>query len=122
MENIEEFVFQKLGKGLVENPFLSIMVLNKRYDIVWHNKRFAEEMNAGSSAVGKKCFFLLGSSKPHDDCPLMKSIKEGVNTKGFLDSDDKNFLFFTIPLGDEYAAKVHIFLPKTPDNRIEAKE
>ncbi|MBN1232960.1 MAG: hypothetical protein JXA60_06385 [Candidatus Coatesbacteria bacterium] len=118
MSAFVETVLSKLAKNILDNPFLSIMVLNKKLDVVWHNERFAEEMNEGRKIENMKCYEVLGNKEAHKDCPLMKSITKKVNTKGFLDSEDRNFLFLTIPLDEEHAAKIHIFLPKQADNQI----
>lgn len=120
MDNPEKML-DKLGRELIDSPFLSIMIVNKKYQVVWHNRRFADEFSNGVEIRGMTCFQAIGSEKVHEDCPLQRSLLEGVDIKGFLDFGDKNFLFFTIPIDEEHAAKVHIFLPKSPDGIVEAK-
>lgn len=108
----------KLGGELADSPFLSVMIVNRKYEVVWTNRRFAEEFNEGAPIENKLCFQAAGFGRVHEDCPLQKSIRTGKCVKGFLDFGDRNFLFLTIPLDGEHAAKVHIFLPKEPDNAI----
>lgn len=49
----------------------------------------------------------------------MRSIQENKRIKGFLDLDNCNFFFLTIPLSDDFAANFHVFLPKIADNSEE---
>lgn len=116
-----EKMLDKLGSELVHSPFLSVIIVNRQYRVLWSNQRFADEMNGGQSVAGRRCFEALGSDKAHKDCPLQKSLREGKRMKGFLDFGDRNFLFLTIPLDEDHAAKVHIFLPKEADNVLEEK-
>ena len=112
---IQDDLLLKLGKELVESPFLSVMIVNKRYEVVWHNQRFADELCGGKPMQGSPCFQAAGAEKVHADCPLQRSIRTGERIKGFLDFGEKNFLFLSIPLDEEHAAKVHIMLPKEAD-------
>ena len=107
-------MLDKLGSALVNSPHLSVMVVNKKYQIVWHNQRYADELSGGQELVGTPCFQSVGSKEVHAQCPLQQSIRTGESSKGFLDFGEQNFLYMTIPLDDEHAAKVHIFLPKQP--------
>lgn len=118
MGNLEKMM-EKLGQEIISSPFLSIMIVNKKYQVVWHNQRFADEFNNGDKISERTCFQAIGSEKVHEDCPLQKTLRQGMNIKGFLDFGDKNFLFLTIPIDEEHAAKIHIFLPKEPDGIIE---
>jgi hypothetical protein len=118
---MNESVFALLGQELVNNPYLSIMILNENYEIVWHNERFGEEMGDGADMKGQNCFKVVGSQTPHDTCPLMQTIREQKRIKGFLDFGDRNFLYMTVPLGDKLAAKIHMFLPKEVDNSTVVK-
>jgi len=120
VENLEKLL-GKLGSELVNSPFLSVMIVNRKYQMVWHNQRFADEFNNGKKIENLTCFQAIGSDKVHEDCPLQNSLRQNVNSKGFLDFGSNNFLFLTIPLNEEYAAKVHIFLPKGPDGIIESR-
>lgn len=115
--NLEDML-GKLGRELVDSPFLSVMIVNRKYQVVWHNRRFADEFNNGNRIEHNTCFQTIGSDKVHENCPLQKSIRDQVAIKGFLDFGDRNFLFLTIPVDEEHAAKVHIFLPKEPDNEM----
>lgn len=110
-------LLQTLGQELVNSPFLSIMILNERYEIVWHNHRFAEEMSEGKDVTGRHCFEVAGSEGIHDNCPLMLALKDKKRVNGFLDFGDVNFYYLTVPVGDNLAAKIHVFLPKEPDNQ-----
>lgn len=112
--NNTEAMLSKLGRALVDSPYLSVMIVNKKYQIVWHNQRFADELNDGQALIGTPCFQSVGSKEIHAGCPLHKSIMSGDSSKGFLDFGEQNFLYLTIPLDEEHAAKVHIFLPKQP--------
>ncbi len=114
-----EELLSKLGKELVDNPFLSMMILDENYNIVWHNASFSRDFDLGDNLVGKKCFEVTGSPTIHANCPLQKSLKEHKRIKGFLDFGDVNFLYFTVPLDEKHAAKIHIFLPKEPNNQEE---
>ena len=105
-------MLSKLGSELVNSPFLSVMVVNKKYQIVWHNQRFAEEFAQEQQILGQTCFQAIGSPQVHEDCPLQDSIKTQTSHKEFLDFGQQYFLYMTIPLDEEHAAKVHIFLPK----------
>jgi len=111
MDNINSML-GKLGQELVNSTFLSVMIVNKKHQVVWHNQRFAEEFAHGRELRGMPCFETIGSTKVHNPCPLHQSIVSGESSKGFLDFGDQFFLYLTIPLNDEHAAKVHIFLPK----------
>ena len=110
-----EIMLGKLGSALVNSPYLSVMIVNKKYQIIWHNQRYADELNGGQALTGTPCFQSVGSAAVHANCPLQKSIKTGETSKGFLDFGEQNFLYLTIPLDEEHAAKVHIFLPKKPN-------
>lgn len=107
-----EILLEKLGHELVNSPYLSVMILDKKYQIVWHNQRFADEMNQGNPVVVTPCFQAVGSDKVHANCPTQQSIETGESSMACLDQGDVNFLYMTIPLDDEHAAKVHIVLPK----------
>jgi hypothetical protein len=111
-------LLEKLGKELLDSPFLSMMILNSTNEIVWHNQRFAKDFDQGDNLVGKKCFQVLGQETPHMDCPLAESLNNDKRMKGFLDFGEQNFFFITVPLDKEHAAKIHIFLPKEPDNMM----
>jgi hypothetical protein len=123
METNIEAMLAKLGGELVNSPFLSVMIVNRKYQIVWCNQRFAEEFgHAGVLDSNMTCFNAIGSEKVHEGCPLQRSLLAGKCIKGFLDFGDRNFLFLTIPLDEEHAAKVHIFLPKEADNAMEESQ
>ncbi len=107
----------KLGNELVNSPFLSLMILDRDSRIVWHNQRFAQDFYLGDDLVGKKCYNVTGSAKEHPGCPLQASLNEGKRIKGYLDFGSSNFFYLTIPLDESHAAKLHIFLPKEPDNQ-----
>ncbi|HPT71982.1 MAG TPA: hypothetical protein PLE74_06845 [Candidatus Cloacimonadota bacterium] len=111
-------LIEKLGKEMVSSPFLSIMILNTKNEIVWHNKRFAKDFKHGPNLIGMKCFNVIGSDTPHVDCPLAESLNHDKRMKGFLDFGEQNFFFLTVPLDKEHAAKIHVFLPKEPDNMM----
>lgn len=123
MESNIEAMLAKLGGELINSPFLSVMIVNRKYQIVWRNRRFAEEFGRdGVLDNNMTCFQTIGSEKVHEDCPLQKSLRTGKCIKGFLDFGDRNFLFLTVPLDGEHAAKVHIFLPKEADNVLEESQ
>lgn len=107
-----EVLQEKLGKGLVNSPFLSVMIVNRKYQVVWHNQRFAEEFNHGADRTGVPCFQAAGFDKIHADCPLQKSIKESEPNMGNIESEDSTFFYMCIPLDAEHAAKVYVFLPR----------
>jgi hypothetical protein len=114
-----EKLFEKLGKELVQSPFLSIMILDDDNNIVWHNERFAKDFEQGDNLVGKKCYNVTGSEGIHSNCPLEKSMKENKRVKGYLDFGQMNFFYLTVPLDEKHAAKIHVFLPKEADNASE---
>ncbi len=105
-------MLEKLGQELVNSPYLSVMILNRKYQVVWHNQRFADEMNGGQEIKDSTCFRAVGSDKVHEGCPLHRTIETGQSSMDCLDYGDSNFFYMTIPLDEEHAAKVHIFLPK----------
>ncbi len=107
----------KLGKELVNSPFLSVMILDAENRIVWHNEKFAKDIGKGDNLAGMKCYEALGSPSAHDNCPLELSLKEGKRVRGYLDFGNHNFFYLTIPLDAAHAAKVHVFLPKQADNK-----
>jgi transcriptional regulator with PAS, ATPase and Fis domain len=108
-----------LGQELVNSPFLSVMILDNENNIVWHNPRFAQDFNQGENLVGKKCFNVTGSDAKHNNCPLDICITENKRVKGYLDFGSHNFFYLTVPLDEKHSAKVHVFLPKEPDNKTE---
>ncbi|MBM4399070.1 MAG: hypothetical protein FJ041_01895 [Candidatus Cloacimonetes bacterium] len=114
-----EKLLAKLGKELVESPFLSVMILDNDNNIVWHNRRFAQDFNQGDNLVGRKCFNVTGSETTHSNCPLEISRREQKRVKGFLDFGSTNFFYLTVPLDDIHSAKVHVFIPKQADNKME---
>jgi hypothetical protein len=116
-----EELLLKLGKELVNSPYLSVMIVDDDNNIVWHNERFAKDFLQGDNLVGKKCYHVTGSNSIHDDCPLALSVNEQKRVKGYLDFSSQNFFFLTVPLDAKHAAKVHVFLPKQPDNHRETK-
>lgn len=105
-------LLNKLGQELINSPYLSVMILNRRYQLVWHNQRFADEFNHGQPIVDSTCWQAVGSAQVHANCPLHRTIANGRGEMEYLDVGDQNFLYLTIPLDEEHAAKVHIFLPK----------
>jgi hypothetical protein len=111
MVDLEELK-KRLGEELVNSPFLSVMIVNRKYQVVWHNQRFAEEFNQGGESTGVPCFQAAGFDKVHANCPLQKSIKEGKPNMAAIESDDSTFFYMCIPLDEEHAAKVHFFLPR----------
>jgi len=111
----------KLGKELVNSPYLCIMILDDENNIVWHNPRFAKDFDMGDNLVGKKCYNVTGSENIHPNCPLEISMKENKRVKGFQSFGDINFFYLTVPLDEKHAAKIHVFLPKEPDNKIETQ-
>lgn len=112
-----EVMLGKLGRELVNSPYLAVMISNRKYQIVWHNQKFADEFNQGSTISGVTCFQAVGSEKVHDGCPLQQTIRTGKGIMEFLDAGESNFLYMTIPLDEEHAAKVHMFLPKEAANK-----
>ena len=44
MGNLEKML-DKLGQELINSPFLSIMIVNKKYQVVWHNQTKDSQMN-----------------------------------------------------------------------------
>jgi len=112
-----EELLNKLGKELVFSPYLSAMILDRDNNIVWHNQRFADDFKLGDNLVGMNCYHVTGSQDKHDNCPLDTSLTTGKRVKGYLDYGTNNFFYLTVPLDDNHAAKIHVFLPKQPDNR-----
>lgn len=119
MSEIVDQLLEQLKSSLINSPHLAVMILDKRMTVVWHNKRFGEEFRDSGTLIGKRCFDITAAGKPHAGCPLKISQTAGKNTKGFFDFGDRLFFFLTIPLKDGYAAKVHAYLPKTDQGRIE---
>lgn len=101
-----------LGRELVHSPFLSVIIVNQRYQVVWSNQRFADEFAQGRPVCEGLCFEVIGDDRVHQDCPVQASRIEKVRMRGVYDFGDQDFLFLTIPLDDEHAAKVHLYLPK----------
>ncbi len=114
-------LLSKLGRELVNSPFLSVMILDDDNNIVWHNQRFAQDFEQGDDLVGKKCYEVTGNPTVHPNCPLELSLKENKRVKGYLAFDEVNFFYLTVPLDDKHSAKIHVFLPKQPDNKKEVK-
>ena len=114
-----EQLLAKLGAELVNSPFLSMMILDDEYNIVWHNQRFARDFELGDDLVGMKCYNVTGSDGIHSNCPLELCRTENKRVKGFLDFGDCNFFYITVPLDEKHSAKIHLFLPKQPDNNRE---
>lgn len=108
-----------LGNALVHSPFLSVIIVNQKYRIVWCNQRFAEEFTGGQPVRDGLCFETIGAEKVHANCPLQTSRIEKARTKGILDFGDRDFLFLTIPLDEDHAAKVHLYIPKEDRYGIE---
>jgi len=119
MDNKVKELLGELEASLVNSPHLAVMILDRDMKIVWHNKEFGEEFKESGEILGKRCFDITAAGKPHAGCPLKISQKEGRNTKGYFDMGDKLFFFLTIPLKDGYAAKVHTYLPKDGQGKIE---
>lgn len=110
---------ETLGNELVHSPFLSITIVNRKYQIVWSNQKFADEFTQGQPIDSGLCFEVVGSDKVHKDCPVQASRIEKVRIKGIYDFGDCDFFFLTIPLDDDHAAKVHLYLPKEERYGIE---
>jgi len=119
MDQSVDLLVSKLKDAILDSPHLAVMILDRKLDIVWHNQRFGQEFRDSMPIVGRKCFQVTGSDKPHQNCPLRASFDRGKFTQGFFDFGDRNFVFVTIPLGDGYAAKIHTYLPKDAEGRIE---
>jgi hypothetical protein len=63
-----EALQEKLGKELVNSPFLSVMIVNRQFEVVWHNQRFADEFNQGGESTGVPCFQAAGFGEVHANC------------------------------------------------------
>ncbi len=110
-----ESLQERLGWELVNSQFLSVMIVNRKHQVVWHNQKFADEFNQGQPVDSTTpCFQAAGFGQIHADCPLQESIRTGKSSMACVDAGDSNFLYISIPLDEEHAAKVHIFLPKNP--------
>lgn len=107
---------EKLGQELVNSPFLAVMIVNRKYQVVWHNQKFADDFNQGQPIADKSpCFQAGGFGQVHADCPLQESIRTGKSNMACIDAGESNFFYMCIPLDEEHAAKVHIFLPKATE-------
>jgi hypothetical protein len=111
-------LLSKLGKQLIDSPFLAIMVQDEDNNIVWHNKLFAQEFDLGDNLVGRKCYEVSGSPTKHNGCPSEQALKTGKHVCGWLDWGEKNFFFVAVPLDEKHAAELHVRLPKEPDNKM----
>lgn len=114
-------LLKHLGTQIVNSPYLSVMIVNRKYQIVWHNQRFADEFNGGKPIENKFCYQSSGSAAAHDGCPAQKSIQTGKTISGYMDFGDRNFFFITVPLDGELAAEVHVSLTKEADNAVSEK-
>ena len=117
MEQKIATLVETLKQQVLDSPDLAIMILDRQMNVVWHNRRFAEEFGDMAPLAGKKCYDITKAGKPHQGCPLQISLN-GKYSKGLFDFGEKNFFFMTLPLGDGYAAKIHTYLPKQPGGVI----
>jgi len=112
-------ILASFQEAILNSPFLSIMIVDKDLNIVWHNNAFAKNFDKGDNLVGMKCYEVTGSKKQHEWCPTQISLHKRKYTKGFYDFGDKNFFVLTLPLANKHVAKLHAFLPKQVDNSVE---
>jgi len=110
--NIEELV----GKAINASSLFKIMVVDSEMNIVWHNVAHGE-MFAGDKLVGKKCYETLGSDEIHKGCPTCISISTCKEVKGLYDFGTQNSMILSLPLSDEYFAKIMIDVPKEADGK-----
>ncbi len=110
-------ILDSLGKALLESPFLAVMIVDQDLNIIWHNEAYARDLGV-ENCVGQKCYEVTSSDKAHAGCPTQITLKKGNYTRAFYDFGETNGLFFTIPLPDGLAAKVHTFLPKEATGEI----
>jgi len=71
--------FRKRWCKLVLEQFMeSIMVLDKRFNIVWVNKTFSERVNLPKTElIGRKCYKILHlSDRPHKKCPYIQLLRD----------------------------------------------
>jgi hypothetical protein len=104
----------RLKQAVLDSPDLAVMILDRTFTIVWHNKQFGEEFKEFPKIDGMKCFDVTKNGKPHQGCPLAKTLQDGKYHRGLVDFGEQYFHFMTIPLGDGFVAKVHTYLPKQP--------
>lgn len=104
----------RLQQAVLEAPDLAMMVLDRTFTIVWHNRAFGEEFKEFPAIDGMKCYDVTKNGKPHQGCPLARTLQDGMHHRGMIDFGERYFHFMTIPLGDGYVAKVHTYLPKQP--------
>lgn len=102
----------RLQQALLDSPDLAIMILDRTFTIVWHNRTFGEEFKEFTAIDGMKCYDATKNGKPHRGCPLAKTLQDGKHHRGMIDFGERYFHFMTLPLGDGYVAKVHTYLPK----------
>ncbi|MGE5527750.1 MAG: hypothetical protein ACM3X6_01225 [Patescibacteria group bacterium] len=114
-----EPILAALGQQLVESPALSIMIVDREMNIVWHNASYARDMGGGPDLVGMKCYAAASDVRRHAGCPTRASLFKGKTTRGLYDFGARNALVITMPLPHELAAKIHVFLPKEAGNSPE---
>jgi hypothetical protein len=101
-----------LKQAILDSPDLAVMILDRTFTIVWHNRQFGEEFKEFAAIDGMKCYDVTKNGKPHKGCPLAKTLQDGKYHRGLVDFGEQYFHFMTIPLGGGYVAKVHTYLPK----------
>lgn len=102
---------QLLGETLIASNTLKIMVVDTEMNIVWHNQAHGA-LFTGTDLVGKKCYETLGSEDIHQGCPTCIALSTGKPVQGLYDFGTTNCLIISMPLNDEYVAKIMLDVPK----------
>ena len=103
---IEE-ILKNCSESFLKSELFGIIIIDKEYNIVWHNDKFSKEYTDGRCVVGDKCYQALGDEKPHAECPTRASLQKNVSTKQLIIRDNSYFVSMAFPVSDGYAAHIY---------------
>jgi hypothetical protein len=112
-------LYNSFCSAFLKSPHVAVMIVDQGLNVLWCNEAYNREFGGAADLVGRKCYQVLGAPARHDGCPTQASLYKNKYTKCLFDFGDKNFFCLTLPLGNGKAAKIHTYLPKTADNKVE---
>jgi len=112
-------LYNSFCSAFLKSPHIAVMIVDQGLNVLWCNETYTREFGGAADLIGKKCYQVLGAPERHDGCPTQASLFKNKYTKCLFDFGDKNFFCLTLPLTLGRTAKIHTYLPKNADNKVE---
>jgi hypothetical protein len=104
------------ASAFIHSTLFGVVIVDKEYNIVWHNEKFANDYTAGVNVVGIKCYESLGSDIPHKICPTKATLTNKSFSRQLLDQDNNYFVSMSFPVGNDFAAHIYTSFDKDKIN------